>query len=134
MTLLRNMGGGTATAERAANPGLTRSGVQIFDSPERFPQGCAPSRVPSRATSCEPSPECNDEELNTTATSTASRLSLDIDFVSKTINEMSIEYGRYDYGPELGDVMESQVEELLQPFLNPSGNSAVCTLSFKFNY
>ena len=80
------------------------------------------------------SPECNDEELDATTTSTASRLSLDIDFVSKTIGDMSIEHGRYDYGPELGDVMESQVEELLQPFLNPSGNSAVCTLSFKFNY
>ena len=134
MTLLRNMGGGTATAERAANPSLTRSGAQIFDSPERFPQGCAPSRVPSRATSREPSPECNDEELDATMTSTASRLSLDIDFVSKTIGDMSIEHGRYDYGPELRDVMESQVEELLQPLLNPSGNSAVCSLSFEFNY
>ena len=126
-----------AIAASAANRSLTRSGVQIFDSPERFPpQGHLPSRAPSssRATSRVASPKCNDEELDTTATSTASRLSLDIDFVSKTINEMSIEYGHYDYGPELGDVMESQVEELLQPFLNPSGNSAVCTLSFKFNY
>ena len=114
------------TAAAPVNPALTRSGAQIFDSPESlrfFPQGCVPSCGPSRASS--PTGKYNDEGLDTT-TSTALSLD-DVDAVSKTVGNMSIEcdrgYGNYYRGSDDESIMESQVEEQVLQLLQPVSES-----------
>ena len=121
------------TAAAPVNPALTRSGAQIFDSPESlrfFPQGCVPSHTPSHVSS--PTGKYNDEELDT-MTSTALSLD-DVDAISKTVSNMSIEcdcgYSNCYHGSDDESIMESQVEEQVLQLLQPVSESmlqVVCT-------